>query len=43
MIPLIVIGTNGKITDMNQAEMDITGIGREKLIGTNFFDYFTGL
>src|ERR1035437_3230391 len=39
--PLIVIGTNGKITDMNQAEMDITGIGRENLIGTNFFDYFT--
>ena len=39
--PLIVISTTGKITDMNQAKVDITGIDRKKLIGTNFFDYFT--
>jgi PAS domain S-box-containing protein len=39
--PLITIDTEGRITDMNQAKVDITGIDREKLIGTNFFDYFT--
>jgi len=39
--PLIVISTNGEITDMNQAKVTITGIDREKLIGTYFFDYFT--
>ncbi|NQU80002.1 MAG: PAS domain S-box protein [Bacteroidetes bacterium] len=39
--PLIAISTEGKITDMNQAKVNITGIERKKLIGTNFFDYFT--
>jgi PAS domain S-box-containing protein len=39
--PLIVIGIDGKITDMNQAKINITGIERDKLIGTNFYDYFT--
>jgi PAS domain S-box-containing protein len=39
--PLITISTEGKITDMNQAKVNITGIEREKLIGTNFYDYFT--
>ena len=39
--PLVTISTEGKITDMNQAKVNITGIEREKLIGTNFFDYFT--
>jgi len=39
--PLIAFDTNGIITDMNQAKVDITGIERKKLIGTNFFDYFT--
>ena len=39
--PLITISTEGKIMDMNQAKVNITGIEREKLIGTNFFDYFT--
>jgi PAS domain S-box-containing protein len=39
--PLIVMNTNGKITDMNQAKIDITGCEREKLIGSNFYDYFT--
>jgi PAS domain S-box-containing protein len=39
--PLIAINTEGRITDMNQAKVDITGLEREKLIGTNFFDYFT--
>ena len=39
--PLIAFDTNGIITDMNQAKVDITGIERKKLIGTCFFDYFT--
>jgi PAS domain S-box-containing protein len=39
--PLIAFNTEGIITDMNQAKVNITGIEREKLIGTNFFDYFT--
>src|ERR1019366_2639984 len=39
--PLVTINIEGKITDMNQATINITGIEREKLTGTNFFDYFT--
>ena len=39
--PLITISVDGKITDMNQAKVNITGIERDKLIGTNFYDYFT--
>ncbi len=39
--PLITISTEGKITDMNQAKVNITGIGRSELLGTNFYDYFT--
>ncbi len=39
--PLITICPKGKITDMNQATVNITGIEREKLIGTDFFNYFT--
>lgn len=39
--PLVTINTEGKITDMNEAFANITGITREKLSGTNFFDYFT--
>lgn len=39
--PLVTMSTEGKIMDMNQAKVNITGVEREKLIGTNFFDYFT--
>ena len=39
--PLVAISTEGKITDMNQATVDITGLTRKKLTGTDFFDYFT--
>jgi PAS domain S-box-containing protein len=39
--PLVTINIEGKITDMNQATIDITGISREDLTGTDFFDYFT--
>ncbi|WP_310378871.1 PAS domain S-box protein [Flavobacterium sp.] len=39
--PLVTINIEGKIMDMNQATVNITGIDREKLIGSDFFDYFT--
>jgi PAS domain S-box-containing protein len=38
---LVTISVEGKITDMNEALANITGISREKLTGTDFFDYFT--
>ncbi len=39
--PLITISTKGIITDLNEAWAEITGSEREKLIGTDFDDYFT--
>ena len=39
--PLVTINIEGKITDMNEATVKITGVDREKLIGTDFLDYFT--
>jgi PAS domain S-box-containing protein len=39
--PLVTINTEGKITDMNQATVYITGMTREKLRDTDFLDYFT--
>jgi PAS domain S-box-containing protein len=39
--PLVTINAEGKITDMNLATVNITGIKHENLIDTDFFDYFT--
>ena len=39
--PLITISIEGKITDMNEALANITGLTRENLTGSDFFDYFT--
>jgi PAS domain S-box-containing protein len=39
--PLITVSITGKITDMNEALANITGITREKITGTDFFNYFT--
>jgi PAS domain S-box-containing protein len=39
--PLITISLDGKITDMNEATVKITGVTREKLKGSLFKDYFT--
>ena len=39
--PLFTINPSGKITDLNNASARITGISREELIGSDFFDYFT--
>ena len=39
--PLVTIGPDGKIADVNEASIKVTGMSREKLIGTDFSDYFT--
>jgi PAS domain S-box-containing protein len=39
--PLFTISPDGKITDINNASVDITATTRENLIGTDFFEYFT--
>ena len=39
--PLVTISPEGKITDVNEASVKVTGVSREKLIGTDFSDYFT--
>lgn len=39
--PLVVISPEGKITDVNKASEEVTGVPREELIGTDFADYFT--
>ena len=39
--PLVTIGPDGRITDVNHATETATGAGREEIIGTDFADYFT--
>ncbi|TDD98448.1 PAS domain S-box protein [Flavobacterium cellulosilyticum] len=39
--PLVTISTLGKIMDTNQATVNITGVERNELIGSDFFEYFT--
>jgi PAS domain S-box-containing protein len=39
--PLVTISPNGKITDVNEATVKVTGVSREDLIGTDFSNYFT--
>jgi PAS domain S-box-containing protein len=39
--PLVTISPDGKITDVNEATIEVTGIGRDQLIGTDFSNYFT--
>lgn len=39
--PLVTINIDGKITDMNEATVNITGISRARITDTDFFDYFT--
>jgi len=39
--PLVTISAEGKITDVNEGSVKITGVARETLIGTDFSDYFT--
>ena len=39
--PLVTISAEGKITDVNEGLIKVTGMAREKLIGTDFSNYFT--
>lgn len=39
--PLVTISREGKITDVNRATEAVTGISRERLLGSDFCDYFT--
>jgi PAS domain S-box-containing protein len=39
--PLVTISAEGKITDVNEATIRVTGVERGQLVGTDFSDYFT--
>lgn len=39
--PLVTIGPGGRITDVNKATEEATGLSYDQLIGTDFSDYFT--
>jgi len=39
--PLVTISADGKVTDVNEATIKVTGVARERLIGTDFSNYFT--
>ena len=39
--PLVTISPEGKITDVNEATIRVTGVDRGQLVGTDFADYFT--
>jgi PAS domain S-box-containing protein len=39
--PLVIIGPDGKITDVNKGTELVTGVSRDRLIGSDFFNYFT--
>ena len=39
--PLVTIGPDGQITDVNRATEEVTGRSRTELISTDFSDYFT--
>lgn len=39
--PLVTISSKGKITDMNEALTNVTGLTREELTDSDFLDYFT--
>ena len=39
--PLVTIATDGRITDVNRATEEVTGVERKQLVGSDFSDYFT--
>lgn len=39
--PLAAISADGKLTDVNEAMVQATGIARDSLVGSDFADYFT--
>ena len=38
--PLVAINNEGKIIDLNEAVVNITGVSRDKLTGADFLEYF---
>jgi PAS domain S-box-containing protein/putative nucleotidyltransferase with HDIG domain len=38
---LVTINAEGKITDVSKATEEVTGVARDRLVGTDFADYFT--
>jgi PAS domain S-box-containing protein len=38
---MVTISRDGKITDVNKATEEVTGVSRERLIGTDFSNYFS--
>jgi PAS domain S-box-containing protein len=41
LYPLVTISPGGKINDVNEATVKVTGVTREELVGTDFSQYFT--
>ena len=39
--PLVTISPDGKVTDVNKATEHVTGVARDRLIGSDFSSYFT--
>ncbi|MDX9821243.1 MAG: PAS domain S-box protein [Syntrophales bacterium] len=39
--PLVTISSDGKVMDVNMATEEVTGVHRDRIIGTDFSDYFT--
>jgi PAS domain S-box-containing protein len=39
--PMVSISAEGMITDVNEATLKVTGVPRDRMIGTRFSDYFT--
>jgi PAS domain S-box-containing protein len=39
--PMVTISPEGQITDVNEATVQATGVTRDKLLGTDFSNYFT--
>ena len=37
----MMVSPEGKITDLNEATVRVTGVARDELVGTDFSDYFT--
>lgn len=38
---LVAINVEGKVTDVNEAAVRVSGVARKEIIGTDFSDYFT--
>jgi PAS domain S-box-containing protein len=39
--PLVIISREGQITDVNRATESVTGVARDRLIGSDFCDFFS--